>query len=191
MMTEARAAAEAVQPISGLESDLLACGRGDKNALARIYDSEAAQMLGVARRFLSRSSIAEEVVHDAFVRIWQSARSFDPARGSARTWIYAILRHHALNTLRQERRADLTDDIEPLGLVSQEDDPEAIIMRLSDASRLRVCLKSIEPVRRNVIILAYTQGLTHGELAGRFGVPLGTMKSWIRRSLAVLKDCMA
>ncbi|GJD96926.1 sigma-70 family RNA polymerase sigma factor [Methylobacterium iners] len=190
-MTVARATTAMPSPALDLEKALLACASGDKAALRAIYDSEAAQMLGVARRFLPRSTLAEEVVHDVFVKIWRNAGAFDPARGNARAWIYTILRHHALNTLRTERRMDLTDDLEPFGLVSHEEGPEAVVMRLSETSRLRLCLNALEPKRREMIVLAYLQGLTHGELAGRFGVPLGTMKSWIRRSLAVLKDCMA
>nr|WP_147029347.1 sigma-70 family RNA polymerase sigma factor [Methylobacterium oxalidis] len=190
-MTDTRAAVGAAAPSLDLEKALLACARGEKEALNRIYTSEAARMLGVARRFLPRAEIAEEVVHDAFVRIWQKARDFDPARGSARTWIYTVLRNHALNTLRNERRVDPTEDFEAFGFVSEEEGPEAAVMRLSEASRLRRCLGGLEPMRRDVIVLAYTQGLTHGELAGRFGVPLGTMKSWIRRSLTALKDCMS
>ncbi|KQO99322.1 RNA polymerase subunit sigma [Methylobacterium sp. Leaf92] len=190
-MKNSRAALGAAARALDLEKALLACASGEKEALNRIYTSEAARMVGVARRFLPRAEIAEEVVHDAFVRIWQKAPDFDPARGSARTWIYTILRNHALNTLRNERRVDPTDDFEPFGLTSDEDSPEAIVMRFSEASQLRRCLGSLEPMRRDVIVLAYTQGLSHGELAGRFRVPLGTMKSWIRRSLAALKDCMS
>lgn len=190
-MKDARAATGAAAPAVNLDKELLACARGERAALNQIYTSEAARMLGVARRFLRRTEVAEEVVHDVFVRIWQRATDFDPARGTGRTWIYAILRHHALNTLRGENRTDLIDDTEPFERSSEEEDAEAIVMRLSEVSLLRRCLEGLDPVRREVIVLAYTQGLTHGELAGRFRVPLGTMKSWIRRSLATLKGCMS
>ena len=78
-----------------------------------------------------------------------------------------------------------------MGLVSEEEDAEAVLMRLSDTGSLKRCLEGLEPARRQAITLAYIHGLSHGELAGRLGVPLGTIKSWIRRSLISLRDCMA
>ena len=148
-------------------------------------------MLGVALRLLRRRALAEEAVHDAFVQIWQRAASFDPARGAAKTWIYAVLRHRALNILRGEARTDLVEDFEPMGLVSDDESPEALTLRLSDAGALKRCLERLEPARKQAILLAYVHGLSHGELAGHLGVPLGTMKSWIRRSLLALRECMA
>ena len=167
------------------------CATGDKSALRVIYDREAPCMIGVAMRILHRRDLAEEAVHDAFMRIWQHARTFDPARGGARTWIYSILRHRALNILRGEARTDLVDDFEPLDMASDEESPEAIVSRLSDAKSLKRCLDLLEPVRRNAIVLAYVNGLTHGEIAGKLGVPLGTAKAWIRRSLLALSECLA
>lgn len=148
-------------------------------------------MLGVAFRVLRRRALAEEAVHDAFLQIWQRAGSFDPARGQAKTWIYAVLRHRALNILRGEARTDLIENFENLELESEDGGPEAIVARLSDAAALRRCLERLDPARRQVIVLAYVQGLSHGELAGRLNVPLGTMKSWIRRSLLSLRECLA
>jgi RNA polymerase sigma-70 factor (ECF subfamily) len=170
---------------------LRACSQGDRGALRGIYDAEAPRMLGVALRVLRRRALAEEAVHDTFMQVWQKAASFDPARGEARTWLYAILRNRALNILRGESRTDLVEDFEPMGLEAPEEDPEMLVVRLSDAGALRRCLETLEPTRRQAILLAYVHGLSHGELAGKLGVPLGTMKSWIRRSLISLKECMA
>jgi RNA polymerase sigma factor (sigma-70 family) len=174
-----------------LDAALRRCAAGDRAALRAIHDAEAPRMVGVALRLLRRQALAEEAVHDAFVQIWQRAASFDPARGQARPWLYAVVRNRALNILRGEARTDLVDDFEPMGLASEEDDPESIVARLSDAGALRRCLERLEPARRNAIVLAFVHGLSHGELAGRLGMPLGTLKSWIRRSLLVLRECMA
>jgi RNA polymerase sigma-70 factor (ECF subfamily) len=174
-----------------LDDALRRCAKGDRTALRRIYDLEAPRMLGVAMRLLRRRALAEEAVHDAFMQVWQRADSFDPVRGNARTWLYAVLRNRSLNILRSESRTDLVEDFEPMGLMSEEDGPETVLLRLSDAGRLKVCLEQLEPLRREAITLAYIQGLTHGELAGRLGVPLGTAKSWIRRSLSSLRECLA
>jgi RNA polymerase sigma factor (sigma-70 family) len=172
------------------EAALVACASGDRQRFRALYEREAPKMLGVAMRLLKRQSLAEDAVQDAFVNIWNKAASFDPAAGSARGWMYTILRNRALNMLRGEGRLDHHDDFEPLGLASEDDDPETAMAQLSDASALRRCLETLDPQRRAVVVLAFIHGLTHGELAGRLGVPLGTMKSWIRRSLMSLKECL-
>jgi RNA polymerase sigma factor (sigma-70 family) len=174
-----------------LAEALRRCADGDRAALRAIYDAEASRMLGVAMQLLRRRSLAEDAVQDAFMQAWQKAASFDPSRGNARTWLYAILRHRALNMLRTETRVELVDDFEPMGLESDDENAESVVLRLSDTGALKRCLDRLEPLRRKAIVLAYVHGLSHGELAGRFGVPLGTMKSWIRRSLIFLKECMA
>jgi RNA polymerase sigma-70 factor (ECF subfamily) len=174
-----------------LNSALKRCASGDRAALRSIYDSEASRMLGVAMRLLRRRPLAEEAVHDTFVMVWQKAGSFDASRGDGRSWLFAILRNRALNILRGESRTELIEDFEPMGLVSEEEDAESVMLRLSDAGSLKRCLQRLEPSRRQAITLAYIHGLSHGELAGRLGVPLGTVKSWIRRSLISLRECMA
>ena len=105
-------------------------------------------MLGVALRLLRRRALAEEVLHDAFVQIWQRAGSFDPSRGEGRSWIYAVLRNRALNILRGETRTDLVEDFEPMGLASEDASPEDVTLRLSDTSALKRCLEQLEPLRR-------------------------------------------
>ncbi|MBX9739051.1 MAG: sigma-70 family RNA polymerase sigma factor [Beijerinckiaceae bacterium] len=174
-----------------LRDALRGCAAGDRASLRLIYDLESPAMIGVAMRILRRRDLAEEAVHDTFMRVWQKAASFDPARGEARSWLYAVLRHRALNILRGEKRTDQVEDFDTLGLESEDESPEACVARLSDEKALKRCLEQLEPARRNAIVLAYVQGLTHGELAGRLGLPLGTVKSWIRRSLVTLKECMA
>ena len=106
-------------PASDLNRALSLCAGGDRSALRAIYDSEAPRMLGVAMRLLRRRALAEEAVHDPFLQIWRKADSFDPMKGDARSWLYAILRNRALNILRGENRTDLVEDFEPMGLVER------------------------------------------------------------------------
>jgi RNA polymerase sigma factor (sigma-70 family) len=171
------------------DAALIACGKGNSNAFRTLYDREAGKMLGVAMRLLRRQSLAEDAVHDAFVSIWNKAATFDPSAGNARGWMYTILRNRALNMLRTEGRLDHQDEFETL-LGATTDDPETVVSSLSDASALRRCLEGLDRNRRSVLVLAYVHGLTHGEIAGKLGVPLGTMKSWVRRALLSLKECM-
>jgi RNA polymerase sigma factor (sigma-70 family) len=167
------------------------CAGGDKAALRTLFDSEAPKMIGVAERILRRRALAEEATQDAFVLVWRRAESFDATLGSGRTWLYTILRNRALNILRSESRAELTNEPESLDRASEEDDPETVTMKLGEASRLRACLERLEPLRRNAIVLAYTKGLSHGEVAGKLNLPLGTIKSWIRRGMMSLKECLS
>ena len=167
------------------------CAAGDRSALRRLFEAEAPRMIGVAERILRRRALAEEAMQDAFVQVWRRAASFDASLGSGRTWLYTILRNRSLNILRDESRTDLTGETEPFDEASEEDDPETVVLKLGEASRLRACLEKLEPQRRQAIVLAYSNGLSHGELAGRLGIPLGTIKSWIRRSMLTLKECMA
>ena len=162
------------------------CALGERAALRVIYDIEARRMVGVARRMLRRQDLAEEAVQDAFMRLWRSARTFDPAKGAARSWLYAILRNCALTILRDESRftadEDAADEAAPM--------TESALTRLPENSALRRCLERLDAQRRAVVVLAYVHGLSHGELAGKLGVPLGTVKSWVRRSLISLQECM-
>jgi RNA polymerase sigma-70 factor (ECF subfamily) len=169
---------------------LAACAGGDKAALRALYEREAPRMIGVAMRLLRRRALAEEAVQDAFVLVWRKAASFDPARGDAMPWLYTILRNRCLSILRSESRMETRET--PVGeeQPSEDDDPETILSKLSDAKALKHCLAKLEPKRRELVLMAFVQGLTHGELAGRLGVPLGTIKSWVRRSLITLKECL-
>jgi len=178
------------QKTADIENALLACAAGDKSALRRIYDAESPRMLGVAQRLLKRRALAEEAVQDAFVLIWRHAARFDPERGSGLTWIYAILRNRSLSILRDEKRTVTSDTPIAEETASEEDDPETVMSKLSDATALHACLETLPPQRRGLVLLAFVQGLTHGEIAGRLKLPIGSVKSWIRRSLISLKECL-
>jgi RNA polymerase sigma factor (sigma-70 family) len=173
-----------------IEIALLACASGDKSALKRIYDAESPRMVGVAQRLLKRRALAEEAVQDAFILIWRHAARFDPQRGGGLTWIYAILRNRSLSILRDEKRTETSDRPIAEETASEEDDPETVMSKLTDAKALHGCLEMLPPQRRGIVLLAFVQGLTHGEIAGRLRMPIGTVKSWIRRSLISLKECL-
>ncbi len=173
-----------------LEQAILACARGEKSALNVIYAQEAPRMLGVALRILKRRALAEDAVQDSFVLIWRNASKFDPTKGAAATWLYTVLRNRSLTILRDEARSEPTEM--PVGeeVADAGETPEDTIARLSDAEALKHCLERLEPKRRMAIALTYVHGLSHGELAGKLGIPLGTIKSWLRRSLLTLRECL-
>ena len=171
-------------------SALLACAKGDQEALRRLFEAEAGKLQGVALRILRRHDLAEEAVQDTFVRIWKVAGQFDPERGSARAWIYAILRNRALTILRESDR----ERPESPAVLAEQSDEETLREAwagLSETSDLQRCLGELDETKRQGILMAYVLGYTHGEIAGRLGAPLGTAKSWVRRGLQALRECLS
>ncbi|OXY82864.1 sigma-70 family RNA polymerase sigma factor [Oceanimonas doudoroffii] len=175
---------------------LAACARGERSALHRLYEREGSRLLGVVMRIVRDHALAEDIVHDALINIWLRAGSFDAARGSARGWIYSVARHLALNTVRNRGR-ELGLDPEQAERMEAHHSFEHWLQRRDETSweecgaRVELCLEQLEPERRNCILHAYMDGCTHHEIAGRMGAPLGTIKAWIRRGLAALRECMA
>ncbi len=173
-----------------LEAAILACAKGDRVALRAIYEAESARLLGIAFRMLKRRAAAEDVLQDTFLTLWEQAHRFDGRPGYGRAWLSTLLRNRTLNVLRGEARLELVEDFEPLGLEMPGESAEDAMTRLSEESALKRCLEGLEEARRKIILLAFTEGLSHGEIAARLGTPLGTVKSWVRRSLLTLKECM-
>jgi RNA polymerase sigma-70 factor (ECF subfamily) len=169
---------------------LAACARGERSALREIYARDAGRLMGVALRIVRRREVADEVLHDAFLQIWQKAGTYDPALGSGRGWIFSIVRHRALNSLRGMSRETLVEDA-PLAEVEDDaPDPLERLVGSRDAEALARCLAELDNSKRTCILLAYLDGLTHVEIAAKLAAPLGTIKAWIRRGLASLKECM-
>lgn len=169
---------------------LRACAAGDRGALARLYEHDADRLLGVAMRIVRDRNLADDVVHEAFLRIWRHAAGFDPRQGSARGWMLTTVRNGALNMVR-DRGRELPVDEERLAEVpDSEADPQDALLRVSDADALKACLARLEPARRASLLLAYVDGYSHPQIAARLDVPVGTVKAWIRRSLAALRQCL-
>lgn len=177
------------------EAALSACSDGNRQALQSIYLQESHRLLGVALRIVRQRQAAEDVLHDAFLKIWTRAASFDGARGSGRGWIYSIVRNQALNLIRDgEREVDVSDEgldallsAESLRVSSQM--TEAFELH-ADLGRLHECLSNLDLPKRNSILYAYVDGCSHSEIAERLQSPLGTVKAWIRRGMSTLKECM-
>jgi RNA polymerase sigma-70 factor (ECF subfamily) len=163
--------------------------RREPAAFAALYDRTAPQLFGIALRILRQREEAEDVLQEAFVAIWERAASFDPARGSVMTWLVTVLRHRAID--RRRRRAHLEDRL------GSEEDLLALTAAATDESdrgaslaALQKCLGELEERPRQAVLLAYAYGYTHEELAKCLTTPIGTVKSWVRRSLERLKRCL-
>lgn len=171
-----------------LESLLRRCASGDERALKALFDAEASRMKGIAMRVLHRSDMAEEAVQEAFLQIWRNARRFDPALGSARAWMCTIARFRAIDLLRSRPQEDALapEDLDRLREAAVDHAWET----LDRDGRLAGCLEAIEAAPRRSLLLSYVVGLTQEEIAGKLGRPLGTVKSWMRRALLSLRECL-
>jgi len=175
------------------EAAVLACARGERYALRVLYEREARWLLGVALRIVRDRGRAEDVLHDAFLQVWQHASTYQPALGSARGWLYTIVRHRALKVVRDPGRVQPLDPAEltTLSDARQTAAPADDAGRALDADSLERCLQRLDEARRACVLHAFVDGYTHEQIAQRLNTPLGTVKSWIRRSLASLKECLA
>ena len=185
-----------VQPSNteGIESRLLArllheIARGDRGALTRLYALTSARLFGLCMRVLRSEPDAEEVLQEVYVRVWTRAGQYDQARAGAMSWLATIARNGAIDRIRGRKPGgtpiDAANDV-------ADEAPSAIelIERAEDSQRLGTCLDELDERPRAMIRAAFFEGLSYAELAERETVPLGTMKSMIRRGLIRLKGCL-
>lgn len=171
--------------------DLLAAvASGDRAALRVIFARQSNRLFGVANAILRDRDVAADALHDAFLRIAARAGEFDPGRGSAEAWLAVIVRHAALDIIRARGREFPTDD-PMLGDEAEAAEAEARLVATVEGRRLRACLTELEPMHRAGIVLAYVHGLSHSQIAERLGTPLGTVRSWIRRGLISIRECLS
>ena len=168
------------------------CALRDQRAFAELYRQTSAKLYGVAIRILRRQDWAEEVLQESFVNIWNHIADYSTSRSAPMTWMTAIVRNRALDWLRRPNLERGDEDYDLL-LEAVPDDapgPETLLGNSRDARALADCLKQLSGNQRQTIVLAYTHGLSHGELASHLKEPLGTVKTWIRRGLDRLRGCM-
>ena len=176
---------------AALTARLQAVAKGDRAALRDVYLRTSAKLMGICLRILRQRDEAEEVLQEVYITVWNRADRFDPAISSPVTWLAAIARNRSIDRLRARGRRqpevalDDTPDI-------AADAPSALeaMERSQFFAKLRGCLGALEPRTRKAITEAFYGGATYGELAERSATPLGTMKSWIRRGLLSLRECL-
>ena len=173
---------------------LRAVARGDEAAFARVYDRYSAILLGLMLRILRSRPEAEDVLQEVFLQVWQQARSFDPARGRAFTWLATLARSRAIDRLRavdsRERAAQRSaEDGRPAAAESAGwADEEAVRAERADA--VRAALAELPEEQRQVLVLAYLEGMSQSEIAAAKNQPLGTVKTRTRTGLKKLSDSL-
>jgi RNA polymerase sigma-70 factor (ECF subfamily) len=163
---------------------------GDTGGLETLYDRYHTMAYALALRITTETGLAEDVVQDSFLGVWRNASRYAEPKGSVRGWLLAIVRHRAIDAMRRQRAGvtlgDGSDDVLPAALTIPDIWPE-VAGRL-DAEQVRQALTALPPAQREVIELAYFDGLTQREIATRTNAPLGTVKSRMRLGLVALRQ---
>jgi len=166
------------------------CGAGDVVAFDKLYEATSSRLYGLALRMLRDTETAEDVLQEAYLRIWDKAASYDRSLGEPLTWMCSIARYRALDQLRRRKyRENAQRPLEEDGFAGSVDGDSAEA-RNDDGVVLQRCLERLKPEARSCVVLAFCEGYSHDELSERFATPLGTVKSWIRRGVASLRSCI-
>ena len=173
-----------------LEALLVRCAAGDRAGLETLYARVAPILLAVLLRMLKRRDAAEDALQDVFVSVWQSARQFDPIRGRPLAWLVSMARYRAIDLQRAARPAVALTELSAFEAQLQPEEPLDAGEMLGTGALLLRCLEQIAAPQRRCLMLAYQEGLTHSEIARAVNEPLGTVKSWVRRSLLALRRCL-
>ena len=164
---------------------------GDRAALQTVYRLTSAKLFGVCLRILGEHSEAEDVVQEVYVTVWRKAADFDASRASPLTWLIAIARNRSIDRLRASKHSRHTAPIEAADDVADSGTMADIALEnAQDYVKLHGCLNGLEDKERSALRGTFFDGNTYEELAMRMNVPLGTMKSWIRRAMTKLKGCL-
>lgn len=175
---------------AALVEALVATGNEDRGAFAALYRLTSAKLFGICLRICGERGAAEDVLSEVYLTIWRRAGAYEPGRASPISWLATIARNRAIDWRRSAgRRPGVTLDEAP-EVADDSPSAEDRMVEREAAGRLHLCLDQLDDKQRGAIRSAFFGGLTYAELADRDKVPLGTMKSWVRRGLQKLKDCL-
>lgn len=176
-----------------LQQLLSATARGDQRAFQQLYAASSSHLFGLLLRMLKRREWAEEALQDCYLKVWQKAETYAPEKGAPLTWLMTVARYRALDLLRVKRpEVEMPEENEaaPLTFEDVAEDPQARAVEQEGIGRLKQCMKGLQDEQQQSVLLAYYEGYTHQELAEKLHAPLGTVKSWVRRGLQKLRECL-
>ena len=163
---------------------------GDRAAFRRLYDATSGKLYAVCLRVMRNKFDAEDVLQDVYVKIWHNAGKFQVSGASPISWLAAIARNQAIDRLRA-RRPDTLDIEDAFEIADSGPNPEVALMATGDTSRLNQCLNELRPDRARAVRSAYLDGYSYKELAELHDLPLNTVRTWLRRSLLSLRECLS
>lgn len=171
---------------------LLRCANKDREAFQQLYKACSPTLYSLALRFLKQSGLAEEILQESFLKIWNSAHLYSPQKGRAITWMATITRNKALDKIRALKvRPQETETIyEGADFASADLEPDSLTAIDQNVAGIMKCLDELRPQQKECILLSYYHGYTHQELSEKLNKPLGTIKAWIRRGLEKLRVCL-
>ena len=158
--------------------------QGDKHAFSTLYQQTSGKLFAISLNMLSNRAHAEEVLQDAFIKIWHNASEYNASKGTVISWMISIVRYRSLDALRYRKvRKEQT-------MGDDDFDIQSVDVNYDENTKLVNCIEQLEPQQKQAIHLAYYKGLSHSELVDHIESPLGTVKSWIRRGLTQLQRCL-
>lgn len=172
-----------------IEDMILRITLRDQAAFSSLYDATSAKLFGVCLRVLNNRSEAEDVLQEVYLRIWNKADTYSVTGHSPMTWLITIARNLSIDRLRA-RSVQTRDIDDAVDLADDRPGPEAIAVARSERAAIDDCLDELDADRANAVKRAYLHGDTYKDLAHRYDVPLNTIRTWLRRSLMKLKDCL-
>jgi len=162
---------------------------GDRQAFSRLYQVSAPKLFAILVRILKNRNEAEDALQEVFVKIWRRADRFNAEAGSESAWLASLTRNHAIDVIRARKPVSSSID-EAYDLAGSDPDPEKSAILKSEGTRIERCMQTLESDRRDAVKRAYVEGLSYQELADQYKVPLNTMRTWLRRSLLKLRECL-
>jgi RNA polymerase sigma-70 factor, ECF subfamily len=169
---------------------LAAVAKGDQAAFERLYAATRAKLYGVVLRILRRADLADEVMQETYLKIWNGAGQFNPALASPITWMVAIARNRAIDLARRKTDVSVEEVPDVLELAAETPDPLATRERSEELERLLACLGRLDPEQRQLVLLAYYNGWSREQLAAKLNRPVNTIKTWLRRSILAVRECL-
>jgi len=167
-----------------------AVAKRDAAAFERLYAATRAKLYGVLLRILGRPELAEEVMQETYFKVWTMADKFDPAVASPITWMVAIARNRAIDIVRKRTEVSIDDEPDALSVADETPAPLARREMTEELKRLLSCLGKLDPEKQRIVLLAYYSGWSREQLSKKLDIPVNTIKTWLRRSLLEIRECM-
>jgi RNA polymerase sigma-70 factor, ECF subfamily len=169
---------------------LAAVAKRDAPAFERLYTATRAKLYGVLLRILGRPELADEVMQETYLKVWNMADKFNPAIATPITWMVALARNRAIDIVRKKGESSIEDEPQALEVAAETPTPLARREMAEELKRLLSCLGKLDPEKQRIVLLAYYSGWSRDQLAKKLDIPVNTIKTWLRRSLLEIRGCM-